>query len=976
MTGRSLRTGFTAMIALLLVTTPVAGVASVSDAGGMSEARQSLDRTPAATDGDAASRPETGARILNTQQETGARILNTQHATGSFEEGEEVTTEVEVENTGYSTHTFFVGYGVKGPDGERYNNDEETGKTVTLEPDEREWVTVSWRVEDDAPTGTYDSEVAVWKESDRDDLNTRLAGSLLSDAFEVVEPPNQPPSADIQCTDSEVEVGEDITCAADRSTDDDGTITSYEWDFGGRASESGEVASHSFSESGDYTVEVTVTDDEGATDTAWMTIHVEDVEEPPSADISCTPTEATTDDTVECSAADSTDPDGTLDSFEWDFGDGHSDDGEWTAHRFDDPGSYTVELEVTDDDGLSDTATETVDIEEVNEPPSADISCTPTEATTDDTVECSAADSTDPDGTLDSFEWDFGDGHSGDGEWTTHRFDDPGSYTVELEVTDDDGLTDTVTETVDVEEVNEPPSADISCTPTEATTDDTVECSAAGSIDEDGTLSAFDWQLGDGTTDDGEYVTHTFEESGTYTVELAVTDDDGMTDTVTETVDVEEVEEPPTAAVSCTPSEVTVGESVECSAADATDPDGRIETFDWAFEDGSSGYGERVDHTFDEPGTYTVELAVIDDDGLSASATEEVTVIEDNEGPTADISYSPSDLERGDTVRLDASDSTDPDGEVDGYEWRLGDDVKYGETVEYALDDTGSHTVELVVTDDDGATDTATQSLSVQRRPTAAFDVSPEQPNSGHGVSFEAEQDSRIERYEWDFDGDGEYEATGRKATHRFDSSGKSPVELHVVGKDGIENTATEIVTVQQNAYFQLTADRATVEGDSGTTVVQFSASNHVNDERLQVKLELDLPDESVSIESVAGESPASRKSTGFFDVGPGEDKSFRVRLQVNEPGTYDVGGRAVYYYGDQEDRRDRDVGPITVGTEADGADAEAQDEDENEDEDEGDRDSSETRTDDVTTDDVPGFGPIVTAAGVILAVWIGRRRR
>ncbi|MFC4449091.1 PKD domain-containing protein [Halorussus aquaticus] len=844
MMGNRPRTGLATIAAVLIVTASVAG----ATAAGSATLRQSAESID-------------------------ARILNFNQQTGSFEPGDTVRAEVEVRNTGDSRHTFFVGYGVRGPDGNWYNNDDRTGTTVTLDPNEREWVTLSWTVEQDAPYGWYDARTSVWAESDRDNLRTRLADESRGSVFEVVEPTNQPPDAELQCTDTEVSVGDTVTCTADRSSDTDGSVTSYQWEFGGQDTDYGETASHTFERSGLYSVELTVTDDEGATDRTSVTVSVEDTTDPPTASLSCSPTEVTAGERVECTASGSSDPDGDISTFDWTFGDGTSDSGEYVGHTFDEAGTYTVELDVSDETGATDTATETIR----------------------------------------------------------------------------------------VESATEPPSASLSCTPTRVTAGERVECTASGSSDPNGDISTYDWTFGDGTGDTGTYASHTFDEAGTYTVELDVADETGATDTVSETIRVEAAAKPPSARLSCSPTEVTVGETVECTASGSSDPNGDISTFDWRFEDGTTGYGERVTHSFDEPGTYSVELDVADETDRTATATAEISVTEKNEKPNAQISYSPTHLERGDTVTFDASDSTDPDGSVSEYKWVFDGTVKRGERVEYSVEDTGDYTVELVVTDGDGGSDTAAQSLSVRRRPTADFDFTPKQPNSEQSVSFTAEQDARVERYEWDFDGDGEYDARGRKVTRNFDSPGKYSVQLHVVGKGDMENTATKIVTVQQNAYFQLTTDRATVEAGSGTAVVMFSVSNHVNDRPLQVKLELDLPDEGVSIQSVAGESPVSRKATDFFTVEAGADESFRVRLQVNEPGTYDIGGKAVYYFGEQEDRRSRSVGPITVGTK--GAVQDTGD--------------SETRADDLGGQgSTPGFGPGVALAGLVVAVWLAAKRR
>ena len=91
---------------------------------------------------------------------------------------------------------------------------------------------------------------------------------------EPITPGNNPPIASFTYSPESPLVGEEITFDASSSTDSDGEIVSYEWDFGDGASGTGEVAFHSYSSVGDYTVTLTVTDDEGATDSVSKTVNI------------------------------------------------------------------------------------------------------------------------------------------------------------------------------------------------------------------------------------------------------------------------------------------------------------------------------------------------------------------------------------------------------------------------------------------------------------------------------------------------------------------------------------------------------------------------------------------------------------------------------------------------------------------------------------------------------------------------------
>lgn len=87
---------------------------------------------------------------------------------------------------------------------------------------------------------------------------------------------------------------------------------------------------------------------------------------------------------------------------------------------------------------------------EVNEPPSVGFSYSPPLPSAEMVVNFSAQ-ATDPDGTIESYQWDFGDGEQASGPNPTHTFAEPGTYTVTVTVTDDRDATSTASKTVKVQ---------------------------------------------------------------------------------------------------------------------------------------------------------------------------------------------------------------------------------------------------------------------------------------------------------------------------------------------------------------------------------------------------------------------------------------------------------------------------------------------------------------------------------------------
>jgi|GEM_PF-2089251 len=89
-----------------------------------------------------------------------------------------------------------------------------------------------------------------------------------------------------------------------------------------------------------------------------------------------------------------------------------------------------------------------------------------------------------------------------------------------------------------------------------------------------------------------------------------------------------------------------------------------------------------------------------------------------NESPNASFTVSPYSPEPGESATFDAADSSDADGSIAGYEWEFGDgSTASGESVTHSFDSAGDYTVSLTVTDDDGATNTNSRTVSVETDP-------------------------------------------------------------------------------------------------------------------------------------------------------------------------------------------------------------------------------------------------------------------
>ncbi|MEU1971942.1 PKD domain-containing protein [Microbacterium sp. NPDC019599] len=249
-------------------------------------------------------------------------------------------------------------------------------------------------------------------------------------------PANADPTADFTSSTAKMKVSVDASASADT----DGTIAGYTWNWGdGTANGTGKTASHTYAAEGDYTVTLTVTDDDGATDAKSATVSPV-ANKAPIASFTAPVTVRT----VNVNASGSSDPDGTIAGYSWNWGDGTPNGtGVTASHTYATPGDYTVSLTVTDDEGLTGTNSVLVTAA-ANKPPTASFTATPTNLT----VALNAGGSSDPDGSIASYAWTFGDGTTGTGATTSKTYAAGGTYTVGLTVTDNEGATNTTSQSV------------------------------------------------------------------------------------------------------------------------------------------------------------------------------------------------------------------------------------------------------------------------------------------------------------------------------------------------------------------------------------------------------------------------------------------------------------------------------------------------------------------------------------------------
>lgn len=425
-----------------------------------------------------------------------------------------------------------------------------------------------------------------------------------------------------------------ISFDASKSVDPDGELVTFEWDFDGDniVDASGEQVQYEFVENGTYEVSLTVVDSNGASFQATKTITlledsgfvinytVEPDETPLREDIGYL-----------FDASSSQTPDGSkIIEYTWSFGDQTQiQKGQRVTHSFVREGIYEVSLTVQTDSGRSFTKMFEVQVGTLDSNPIAVINAIPAvnngkiTGTAPLRVNFSANESTDPNSDIVDYSWDFnGDGVADQaGANAEFTFREAGNYNTVLKVTDTDGYSDTAEVIVEVS--NRGVQAQLTAEPVAGETPLTVNFDAsATSSDQNDRVVAFEWKFGDGTPTrrDNAQVVYIYKQVGTYQPSVTAITESGKRSTAMVTINANPVSLKACFTMSrqTGTAPLTVEFSAKCSR-------GVIGSYLWNFGDGGQSIERQPVYTFDEPGTYTIELT-LEKDNVISTFTDTVEV--------------------------------------------------------------------------------------------------------------------------------------------------------------------------------------------------------------------------------------------------------------------------------------------------------------------------------------------------------------
>ncbi|MBK9104613.1 MAG: PKD domain-containing protein [Saprospiraceae bacterium] len=294
-------------------------------------------------------------------------------------------------------------------------------------------------------------------------------------------------------------------------------------------------------------------------------------------------------------------------SYAWTFGDTHTSDGANPYHTYETAGTYLVCLTITDNFGCVDDVCHEVTVQPVAPGCNAQFNWEQLTNTLQIHFHSTSTSSHD----ITSYQWNFGDGHSGDGSAPYHTYDSSGTYLVCLTITDNTGCVDDICHEVTVLPL--PSECNAAFTWEQFT--GTLQVDFTNTSTSDHEIVSFQWNFGDGNTGDGANPTHTYLEPGTYLVCLIITNEAGCVSDVCHEVT---VTAPGSGCnANFTWEQIPGTQQIHFHSTSTSEHD--IISYSWNFGDNHEGDGANPYHTYETPGTYVVCLTITDNAGCSST---------------------------------------------------------------------------------------------------------------------------------------------------------------------------------------------------------------------------------------------------------------------------------------------------------------------------------------------------------------------
>ncbi|MBI4648076.1 MAG: PKD domain-containing protein, partial [Bacteroidia bacterium] len=580
-------------------------------------------------------------------------------------------------------------------------------------------------------------------------------------------------------------------------------IVAWSWNFGDGGSSSLQNPAHIYNEQENFTASLVVTDENGCIDTVFQNVLIDSI---PHVDFTFDPFCFG----QETQFINNSYPTGgaTIISWNWSFGDSGTSTAETPVHTYATAATFNVTLTATDSKGCSSIITEQVT---VFPEPLADFeavtACSGTQTVFTD-------ESTSAAGNITSWQWNFGDGNTSSQQAPTHTYSTPGTYNVQLIVSDINGCYDTI-----IKEVNSVFTiiADfIAVNVCQGTT----TCFTDISYSSGGGITSWSWHFNDPNvpwympwlnSSGSQNPCHEFTQAGNYTIDLDIEDESGCTGSVSKTI---VIYDGPTANFSASSS--SLGEPTIFTDQSASGT-GSITSWSWNFSDGSPvSPMQNPEYTYAIAGTYNVTLTITDSNGCTSSITKQITVID---LPHAD--FSATMVCFGETT-IFTDQSTSPGGQITGWQWNFDDgNTSAVQNPSHLYSSPGIYNVQLIANDINGVFDTVVKPVTVYPLPVADFIYDTVcDGGTTHFYDQSSVQSENIASWSWSFNDDGipwwnfwGNSSSDQNPTHDYTHNGIFSVQLSVEDNNGCFDTVVQNIFVNDPPVAEFNSE-PTVLGD------------------------------------------------------------------------------------------------------------------------------------------------------------------
>ena len=553
----------------------------------------------------------------------------------------------------------------------------------------------------------------------------------------------------------------------DKST---GNPTVWKWDLGNGTTSTFQNPGITYTTPGTYTITLTTSNADGSntiTKNGLITVYAR-----PDANF-------TSPDTITCSPANSTFKDlsvsnsGTLNKWEWSFGDGAVSTDQNPVHAYTFGGRFSVFSRVTNSFGCTNVASKQQYIK-VSSPVKAGFNnSTPNLCKLP--IKVGFFNSSTGEAPL-KMTWNFGDGTQSSTLNPTHYFTSYGSFTVTLKVENSNGCTNTFTKVIDL-----PAKSALYAGPS-TTCLNTAATYSLQTIPQAGSIF---WNMGDGTFYNRDTISHAYTKTGNYNITI-ITDFGDCRDTLYKTVIVGDsltVNYSASDAANCKPPFPVTFNNLSVGG----------EQYKWFFGDGDSSVENNPTHTYKTEGSFAVTLIATNSAGCKVSLVRNdfVTIRK----PVIRFTNLPGKGCKPFTFEPKVSiDTTDL---ITSYQWDFGDGGTSTEAKpSHVYADSGTYALQLSFTTQDGCSGNSIMpnAVFVGVPQPADFTVSQAEVCGKGRVQFEAKVDPSIAFFTWDF---GDKTSSGKKnPLHQYQDTGTYSVVL-AIEKNGCASSVTKTAAVK-----------------------------------------------------------------------------------------------------------------------------------------------------------------------------------